>query len=336
MSSGNDNWLIDSRDLESAYSSGQILGALIDDPIMPATMRMDARRQRDEVLASANFPRFELDAPLSAITGSSKGQLCTPWHSYLKSDADAAMKGAQVTGDCVSWGVRTASDITRCWEIWMKADEQYVKRQATALIYSGRGYTGQGASPARLSDWHVKTGYLLEEEFVDANGKTWDFRDYESYVRLGMSYGRNGLPDSIISITEQHRLKQCSLVEDLDALADGLWNGYGAHCGSSIGVSSTGNPISVLRGSWSHDMAIVGFDDREETKQKFGSRIWFWDQSWGDWNRVSGQLPDWMPWGQGMFALTENSTWKAVRAGGTWVFSDSDGFPARPFDNLLI
>lgn len=331
-----DNLLIDTLELPGAYASGQVVGAIIDDPLLPARLREQARREHSEVLGSLPFPLLCRDADLSAITGSSKGQLCTPWKFYLKSDPQSAMTGAQKTGDCVSWGSRTASDITRCWEVWNKQDESYVKRQATCLLYSGRGHNGQGASPARLSKWHVETGFLLEDLFTDTDGKSWDFRDYASYVRIGMSYGRSGFPKSITDITKQHKLQTCSLVEEMDALADCLWNGYGAHCGSSIGVSSSGDPISHLRGSWAHDMAIVGFDDRPETHTKFGSRIWFWDQSWGEWNKVTNIPAEWQPWGQGMFALSENDTWRAVRQGGTWVFSNSNGFPARPFNNLLV
>lgn len=326
-----DNFLLDVSDIQLEYESGRLIGAIIDDPLLSDTLRRQARYETDEVFAT-----IDAHGDFSAIVGSSKGKLCTPWKQYIKSDPDNALKGAQGTGDCVSWGGRTASDTTRCWEIWTKGDEQYIKRQATCLIYSGRGHNGQGASPAKLSKWHINTGYLLEILFTDADGKVWDFTDYKKYMRIGMNNGRNGLPDAIIDITKQHRLQRTVNLTEMDAIADALFNGYGVHCGSSIGVSKVGDPISNLRGSWAHDMAIVGFDDRPETHEKYGSRIWMWDNSWGNWNTVTNIPTEWQPWGQGMFALNENDTWRAVRSGGCWCFSDSDGFPARPYDNLLI
>jgi hypothetical protein len=327
---------INPTELLHAYEVGQIMGAWLDIPLLPAAIRQQARYEQAEVMETLDYPRLIYDAPLGAIVGSSKGKLCAPWKFYLRSDAELALSGAQLTGDCVSWGVRTASDITRCWKIWMSGGHEYRKRQATCLIYSGRGHNGRGASPAKLSKWHVNTGFLLEDVFTGTDGKKWDFTTYSNYVRLGMSYGRVGFPNSITDITKEFRHQQTSLTEDMDSLADCLYNGYGAHCGSGIGVSSTGDPISSLRGYWAHDMAIVGFDDRPETHEKYGSRIWFWDNSWGNWNRVSNIPDDWKPWGQGMFALSENSTWKAVRQGGTWVFAETKGFPAQPFDNLLV
>lgn len=328
-----DNMLIPRHSICSSYASGKIVGALIDDPLLPNSLRRRAKWEHAKAFEECDFPLFERDADLSGISGSSKGKLCTPWHYYLRGDRQA-MYGAQKTGDCVSWGIRTASDITRVWEISREGQaESYDRRQATCLIYSGRGHTGQGANSGSLSRWHVETGFALESIIVDADGKEWDLRSYGDYVSLGMRYGRRGMPDALIEVTKKHRMRQTSNVRDMDALADALFNGYGAHVGSGIGVSSSGDPISRLRGGWAHNMAIVGFDD---TRKHSRSRLFFWDQSWGNWNRISNIPEEWKPWGQGMFALTESDSWKAVRGGGCWIFSDSDGFPGRPFDNLLI
>ncbi len=322
--------------LHADYASGRIVGAVSDSDSFPRYLRRQAEYTRDSVLDRCKYPVFEIAATSGGLHGTGRGKLCTPWHFYAKTDPSRALHGAQRTGDCVSWGVRTASDITRVAEIAKGAREAYRGRQATALIYAARGHTGQGASPALLSRAHVADGILIESELIDADGKAWDFRNYDEYVSVGMRYGRSGLPESVKQITRKHRMRHTSLVSELDALADALWNCYGAHCGSDIGVADWGDPVSPLRGSWAHDMAIVGYDDREIAHEKFGGRVWFWDQSWGNWNRVTGLLPDWLPWGQGMFVLSERDTSRAIRQRETWVFSDCDGFPARPIDHLLI
>lgn len=331
----NDHMLIPTRDLPAMYASGKIIGCTAESSDFSEFQRKKAAYARAETLDHLLIPTTD-HANLSSIQGTSKGKLCTPYKWYLKQDPSFALKGAQLTGDCVSWGVRTVSDITRCWNIWvLKKVHEYLKRQATALIYSGRGFTGQGADPSRLSRWHVETGFLLEDLYT-LGGKQWDFRSYKDYVSLGMRYGKTGLPSEVISEAKKHRHKVTTLVKDLDALADLTFNGYPGHCGSSMGVSDKGGPVSRRSGSWAHDMAIVGFDDTPECHEKFGGRIWFWDQSWGIWNNVTNIPEAWKPWGEGMFALNDSDTWFAVRQLETWVFSDTDGFPAQPYDHMLI
>jgi len=175
----------------------------------------------------------------------------------------------------------------------------------------------------------------LEQQYTTKEA-SYDFRHYDEYVLWGMRHGQVGVPEDLRHITCEHGPVTTSLVAGMEELKDLLWNGYGVHCSSGIGVTAQGNPVSQLTGSWSHDMQICGYDDRAETRKQYGQAIYFWDQSWGNWNRVEN-IPDaWKPWGQGMFALTESDTWQAVGQQGTWVFSGTNGFPARPIDNLLI
>lgn len=328
----NDNLLIPSGDLLDAYSSGRIMGCRLDDPMHGYFERKAAREGTAMFNEQMPYPEFEKSAFSSVLAGTSKGKLCTPWKYTLLIDKLKSMFGAQATGDCVSWAIRMAIDLTRIYEILVLGNrEEYIVRQATAMLYASRGHTGQGADPARVSMAATKDGILLEQTYLD--GK-YDFTDYSKYVRIGMNAGRTGLPEELKAITRKNRVKTATRVRDMDALADLLWNGYGSHAGSSIGVSSIGNPLSVLKGSWSHDMAIVGFDD---TRKYFPFRVWFWDQSWGNWNKVTNIPPEWMPFGQGMFALSEDDTWQAVRAGGCYAFSDTDGFVStRGYDNSLL
>lgn len=322
---------VSAKELHRLYDSHELRSCDVDNPEQfSAEECKRARWNWDQFKANAEYPVNIEGFDLSAIRGSGEGKLCVPYQFYLRTDPEKAMKGAQKTGDCVSWGIRTASDITRIYEIIKLGQrESYVCRQATCLIYSGRRHTGAGADPVGLSKWHVDTGFLLEQSFKDSAGKDWDFSNYADYVGLGMKYGRSGLPSEIIDVTKKHRMNVTTRVTDMKALKDLLYNGYGAHCGSGIGVSSKGDPLSRLSGSWAHDMSIVGYDD---TRKHFNFCVYFWDQSWGNWNSVSNIPEEWKPWGEGMFALSEDDTWRAVRQGGTMVFSDANGFPGRKID----
>ncbi|WP_238833452.1 hypothetical protein, partial [Enterococcus faecium] len=73
------------------------------------------------------------------------------------------------------------------------------------------------------------------------------------------------------------------VVGSTNALADLMWNKGTAHTGSMLAVQSVGNPIFKRSGSWAHDMNIYMFDDSEWCKNKYGSRIWGINNSWGNW-----------------------------------------------------
>lgn len=329
--------LLDPGQLAQAYTTAALWGCFVPKDLeAPWWARQAGAYDLDQAAAQLSIPVFGLGSSAAAIEGSGRDQLCTPWHYYLKLDRRAAMKGAQRTSDCVSWSIRGAADSARCFEILAKQEpEAYVTRQATCGIYAGRGHAGGGASPARLSQYLLEIGIVLEQIYRTEQA-TYDFTNYDQYVTWGIQRGRIGIPEDLRALTHTHGPRTTSLVVGMEELKDLLWNGYGVHCGSGIGVSAYGDPISRLRGSWSHDMQICGYDDRPETRQRFGQTIFFWDQSWGNWNRVENLPDEWQPWGEGMFALTESDTWFAVRQQGTWVFSNTDGFPAHPINNLLI
>lgn len=324
--------------IHDSYRLGYLHGVLLDIEEVPWYARKFARYNFEHLKNNQEDNQsiiFEDTTYYAQIKDSAKGKRVLSHKQYLEIDPEFAMKGAQATGDCVSWAIRDALDRLRTLRISQGAIEAYLKRQATCGIYSGRGHTGQGADPVSLSAFAVKIGTLLEQKY-DTGEATYDFTNYSDYVRWGMSRGRVGVPSDLLEKTKPYTAGGYKIVATTDALADLLFAGGTAHCGSSIGVSSRGDPISSLSGSWSHDMSIVGFDDTDECKEKFGGRIWLWDQSWGNWNSVSN-IPDWWkPWGQGMFALTDASTMRGIRAGGTVVFFDGKWFPAEPIDNSII
>lgn len=327
-----DNMLIPVGELVTKYLSGEIIGCYLDHEGLPEDIRRSARYERAAFMAEEPRPLFATAPKDLTIVGSGKGKFCPIWHKYLKADPAKAMFGAQYTGDCVSWGGRCASDITRCWEIWALGEaEQYIVRQATAMMYAARGHTGQGADPAAISRAHVRDGVLLEQVYLD--GK-WDFTDYNKYVRIGMSYGRSGLPEELKEITRKNKMETTSVVDGAEEWMDALWNGYGIHYGFSAAVSSSGNPISRLSGRTAHDVACVGYDDSPEAIEAFGETVFFFDQSWGNWNTVTNIPERWKPWGQGMYALLKSSVQRQGMYGHC--FSKFQGFPSQPFDNLLI
>lgn len=324
--------------LHTYYRMGYINGVMLDTKNAPEFVRKFAQYNFQYLKDNQKDGEpiiFEDTKYYTNIKDTGKGKRVLNYLNYHRIDPNNAMKGAQATGDCVSWAIRTALDQLRCNKIASGAWEAYITRQATCGIYSGRGHTGQGADPVGLSEWALEIGTLLEQKYTTSKQK-YDFTNYDDYVSWGMSRGRSGVPDDLLEFTKPYNAGSYKVIATTDALADVMFNGGSAHCGSGLGVSSSGSPISKRSGSWSHDMSISGFDDTDECKEKFGGRIWLWDQSWGNWNTVSN-IPDWWkPWPEGMFALNDKDTQWAVGEGGTCVFFDGQWFKADPISNSII
>lgn len=304
--------------LHTGYSTGRIMGALVDTDNSPWYVRQYVQYNRDFLARNQEDGHsiiFEDTPYYSKIKGLGAGKRLLPYHKYLQLDPEKAMRGAQATGDCVSWGIRTALDILRAINVFLKG-ERYICRQATAGIYSGRGHTGQGADPVALSAWAIKIGTLLEQEYKTSSN-TYDFRDYKSYVRWGMSRGRIGMPEDLLELTKPYTADSYKIVRTTEAARDIMAAGGSIHCGSGLGVSSQGNPISRRSGSWAHDMAVPGFDD---TREFFNFCVWCWDQSWGQWNTVTNIPEAWKPHPEGMFYLDDSTTQGAFSGGGACAF----------------
>ena len=173
--------------LYEAYSTNQIIGCAVDAEGMPDDVRKYARYEEDQVKAElGEMYEFSAAAP-GNLYMDWDDKLCVPFAHYIQQDRRKAMKGRQLTGDCVSWAKRTMIDHARCFEIGsLRELETYVLRGATALLYSCRGHTGAGASPERIANAATKVGILLEKVYTSPDGEKWDFTDYDSYYKLGM------------------------------------------------------------------------------------------------------------------------------------------------------
>lgn len=327
-----------SQSLITAYESKAIVGAAIDAEELPHALRQYARNcqaQFREIVGQNNY-LFASAPGTGNLHGDWKGQICLPFVHHLKLDALLAYIGAQLTGDCVSWAKRTARDHARCFDIGsMSAPFEYVKRSATSDLYSMRGHTGAGASPSRIAVAATKVGILLEGPVTEpGTGKVWDFSNYKDYCKIGMEYGKTGLPSWIFDLNRDKGPKQVAVIKTEEELLTALWNGCGVSCGSMIGVAKTGGKdgvafLSALSGSWAHDMAIIGFDDRKKYHRE---TLIIWDQSWGEWqdkSLVQAWPKDYGPRPQGAFVLTLSDTMKAIRGGECHALSDSKGFRPR-------
>jgi hypothetical protein len=346
------------QDIPALYRSGKIMGAFLATPaldVMPSHIRRFAQYQRDQARSDwgretfdfATAKKFGTDGPEGFLWGAGawKGKRALLWKAWMIIDPARGTKGAQLTGDCCSWGERCKQDTRRAVQIVTEGQlDEYILRQATCLIYSGRGHTGGGASPAGIANWATKCGILLEDPaFVDAAGKTWDFSSYQNYVNLGVRYGATGMPRSIIDITSKNRVVSQSNVRTTDALFDLLLSGRAASVGFSRNTASTGNPVSRFQGSTAHQTCFVGFDDTDVGRAAVKASLGYedtavmLDQSWGPgWNHLTNIPDEWQPISEGMYVHSARDAQLLLNEGECFVANDLEGFVAKHISNKLL
>lgn len=345
------------QDIPNLYMSGRIMGAFLADPAMdnmPSHIKRFAQYQRDQARSDWGTQQFNFETakklsgsgPNSFTwgTGAWKGQRALLWKAWIVLDAAKALKGAQLTGDCVSWGERCKQDTRRAVQIVSEGQmQQYVRRQATCLLYSGRGHTGQGASATGIANWATKCGVLLEDPaFKDSAGKTYDFSDYSNYVNMGIRYGAGGMPRSIIDITSKNRILTQSNVTSTDALFDLMYSGHPTSVAFSRATASTGNPCSQFQGSTSHQTCFIGFDDTEVGRAMVKKSLGYedtavmLDQSWGSWNRLTDVPEEWKPISEGMYVHSARQAQLLLNEREGFAGGDVNGFVARKISNVLL
>ena len=326
------------KGLHNLYKLGMLNGVILDTDITPYPYKEFARYNfhflRDNQKDGQSII-FEDTKYYSQIRDSGKGKRVNHAINYLRIDPNKAGKSRQVTGDCVSMAIRNALDQLRCNKIVNGAWEAYIARQATCGIYSGRGHTGQGADPVGLSDYAIEIGTILEIIYETSKGK-YDFKDYDTYVEWGMSRGRVGVPQDLLEQTKPYTAGGYKIVATTDALLDLMVNGQTAHCGSNLGFASYGNPIHKRSGSWSHDMNLSMADDTDECKEKFGSRVFAFEQEWGNWCTTENVPDFWKPYCQGTFFVLDKDLQRGVDEGGTVTFLEGKWFNAEPITNKII
>lgn len=280
--------------------------------------------ETERLLAGSRHPLFSVSG--RNCEGTSDGRAVVLYPHVLKFDPDAYAT-AQKTGDCVSHGTRNACDLTRAAEIVVKGEpEGFYVKGATEAIYGSRGHGGQGMSCAGAARFVTETGgLLLRKDYTAECGV--DLSDYAGSYQLGMGWGRRGVPDEVLAEARKHQVGAATLIQSTQEAADAIANGYGIAVCSSYGFSSSRdeNGVAGRKGSWSHCMCCSGVDDTEATRRKAGSRIFCIQNSWGKWNDGPKHLgqPD------GSFWILEKVFAGMIDAGGTFAFSNVDGFPPQ-------
>jgi len=289
----------------------------------------------DTLMADRKALLFAEAAP--HLAGAGKGKMALLWRSREKYDPGAFGQESQTTGDCVSHGSRNAREVTRSVEIHIKREpEEFFLRTATEPTYGARGHGGQGMDPAQATRFENDFGFLFRQEYPFA-----DLSVYDS--RIGSGWGSRGVPEVVREECRKHNVGQWVAPETAEEVKDLLYSGYALHSGQNFGVRPTSDSrgIAVPGGSWSHDMATVGYDD---TRQVYPVCVFLVANSWGRWNQPPKVWPEdrYGPWPEGSFWVAEDVYARYfVGSRSIFAYCDIRGVPQKKLpdygdlDNIL-
>jgi len=256
------------------------------------------------------------------LAGVGAGKMALLWRSRELFDQGAFGKEAQTRGSCVSHGSRNARDTTRSVEIHIKKEpEEYYLRGATEPTYAARGSRGEGMDPARAARFEVDNGFLFRQKYPFADLSQLNERLAEPSL----------LTDAALVECRKHNVGRWVSPQTADQVKDLLYSGYALHSGQSYGVRGTSDNrgISVRSGSWSHDMATVGYDD---TREVYPVGVFLVANSWGKWNSRPTVWPEdrYGVWPEGSFWVDEETYARHfVGSGSIFAYCDIKGIPQK-------
>lgn len=253
---------------------------------------------RAHLLAGMRHPNGESVAYQFGLAGSGEGKLSLPFLFAYRHWPKSRPCPGQTTGDCVSQAGAIAAQILIGVEAELMTPdpvtgiiEGYPELSAEGIAngviatepqYGARGHGGQGASCSTLQNWMMnKGGVLLRQNYPDVG---LDFTRYNSSV--GHNWGRSGTPAKVTAEGAKHQFRAATDCSTHEVVRDFVANGYPMWVCSGLGWSSSrdANGYSRQSGSWSHSWVVGGYDDRTETKEKYGFPLFLYMHNWGRWN----------------------------------------------------
>lgn len=279
------------------------------------------------------------------LVGSGEGKLSMPFRIIETVFPGSLPASAQQRGDCVAHSTRNAILGSLACELASgKPDEvtgvvegpPQVSDEArrdgvlsTEAIYWWRGHGGDGWSCDHAAEVAMKqSGMWLRKDYPELgidltryNGKT------------AGKWGSRKPPSSVLEIGKEHLVRTITRAKSFEDVRDLIHNGY---CISTCGGESWGSRdengvANRTRQGWSHAVAVLGVDDREEVHRKYGGPLVHVQNSWGPkWNgsgnrRVMGTDVD-IPLGSFW------SRWSDFKNRYMIAFSGLNGWPPQKFD----
>ena len=278
------------------------------------------------------------------FAGEFAGKLVAPFVHVVKQYPDAWPGPAQRRGDCVSHCCKNALLGTVVLESVLGLPDAVTNKieEAPAVPIEGQR---QGVFSSESIYWHrkknsdgwmisaaakvvlSKSGAVIRQPYPEVN---LDLTQY-SAATAG-KWGATPPPDDVVEATNNNLFRTATTLVSVEEWRAYLGKGFfiGTDGGEGFDRQRDENGVSRRRGSWSHSMACIGYDDRPETHSLYGCALALILNSWGKYNtgprRVRGTDVD-IPNGS-FWAPVKDFKRRAV------AFSGANGWARRSLPDL--
>jgi hypothetical protein len=251
------------------------------------------------------------------------------WDAAIKVLGHHIPTKKQLVGDCVSFGAAHACEYLLAVQIATGSDQEWHEIFPPWIYAGSRVVIGQGRIGCR-SDGSVgawAAAWLLESGGGALQADAPGVPAYSG--SLARDWGCHGPPKQFADLAKPNFLKSAAQVSSWQEVRDALINGYPVTIASNVGFEGRayekgGKLFRDPRGSWGHQMVIIGYDLQPEP-------CFFILNSWG---------PDWCekpidgaPLGG--FWVRASAVQRIVSQQDSFAFSDASGFPAREWDVIM-
>lgn len=250
-------------------------------------------------------------------------------------------RGAQGTGDCVSWGAEICSTLLLA-QLACDGQGAFEAEAATEAIYGGcrvevnNGRCPLGRSPGASGSWAAKWlrdwGVLLRLDYSKITGNpehdltVYDVQRADNWGVTGCG-GRND-KQALDDIARKHPIKEVSQVTSVEAAEAALLAGCPISIASGVGFEGRRNADGIIRrnGEWPHQMAVIGL-----RYTPMGEPLFRVVNSWG--KSVAGPDPgvDWQAISDCSWWIIADDLRMIIRDDDTFTFSKVAGFDLPPF-----
>jgi len=315
----------------AAYNAGW--AGVVPDPAA-------AERVKDIIRQTSGYADLESAAHANDWADSGAGKLVIPFMATRKYWPNCWPGEAQQTGCCVSMSTRNALMVTLACELeasqpdpisgQMEGVPKTTPDGEKAGVFSNapnywyRGHGGGGWDCGSSVEVAIKyIGLVVAQNYPDLGVDL-----THCTGRNDELYGSRRPPQEWLDALGTHKVRSAAAVNSFEMARDALANGYAITTCGGEGFSSSRNEDGVSRpqGSWSHAMAMLAADDREETKKKYGDGMVWIQNSWANWNsgplRILNTTIDANPGGFW-------TQWSNVRRRSMYAFSNLVGWPPQ-------
>lgn len=274
----------------------------------------------DEIRARGGIVEGEDVAMQYGFADQGVGKLVIHYPSVVKYYSLRALtRPGQKTGDCVSKAGRDCSLFLICLEADAGLPDEVsglieappvvselALRNGVFInegIYLHRGHNRQGMACSQGVRWISGVGGVaVRQKFPQV--------DLESYNVQFELRGSGGSPQWLNELARKHVIRDVTRPRGWEAARDFVSRGKPLWVCSGLGFSKVrdANGFSKRSGSWAHSWHVVGFDDREVTRRKYGFPLALVGHRWAAWNTGGREILE----SAGMVPIELREAWQAA------------------------